>query len=207
MTDQSTTTAMETDQSNNDLIVNPDTLQELPTARRSRANLNEDQKEKVLNFLVTFAEEIYNMIRMQTPAADASYIGLGMQVTAIVFHTFNIKRQSTYGRTANQLAKMGQAREFSLNFLGTSCSLKDIELEKKMVEIATIFGLLFRQYRAGDAENWYSTAAPYLDFFSGYRHRLGELRSGHTNMPVRKANGIITSFPVASYGITALITF
>lgn len=43
---------------------------------------------------------------------------------------------------------------------------------------------------------------PYIDFFCGFGLRLKELRIGHDKMPVTRADGVTTEFPVRKYGLT-----
>ncbi|CAB3225845.1 unnamed protein product [Arctia plantaginis] len=43
---------------------------------------------------------------------------------------------------------------------------------------------------------------PYLDMISAYSLRTNELRLGHNNMPITKADGIHKSFPVSKYGLS-----
>lgn len=50
-------------------------------------------------------------------------------------------------------------------------------------------GLLFKKFLREDANNWYGTALPYLDFFLGNGLRLTELRLGHDKVPVAKVQG------------------
>ncbi|KAG5870170.1 hypothetical protein JTB14_032462 [Gonioctena quinquepunctata] len=52
-----------------------------------------------------------------------------------------------------------------------------------------------------DKDNWYGTAAPYIDSFVGNGLRMNELRLGHNTMPIIKEGDKSKVFPVGKYGL------
>ncbi|KAG5870166.1 hypothetical protein JTB14_032458 [Gonioctena quinquepunctata] len=52
-----------------------------------------------------------------------------------------------------------------------------------------------------DKDNWYGTAAPYIDFSVGNGLRMNELRLGYNTMPITKEGDKSKVFPVSKYGL------
>lgn len=62
-------------------------------------------------------------------------------------------------------------------------------------DAATENGLKFAGPNDKESE-WYGTAAPYLNFFVGFKMRMEELRIGHNVMPIKREGGNSKVFPV-----------
>ncbi|CAG9825721.1 unnamed protein product [Phaedon cochleariae] len=127
-------------------------------------------------------------------------ITLGNQIANIIFTCFNIKRLKENGTTGNAEKKASEKKNFTITSLGQTYHVDYEEAMTLVTASATAAGLELKKFDTRSKENWYGTAAPYLDFFVGNALRVTELRIGH-NMPIKKEGDASTTFAVSKYGM------
>lgn len=132
--------------------------------------------------------------------ADFANINIANQITNIIFSAFIILRQRVSGSTGNTERKAKDKKTYTVTTMGTTFFISFDDALKLVEESAQHCELSFKRFDLRDEENWYGTAAPYLDFFGANQLRLTELRLGHNNMPMGKSNDQTKSFPVKKYG-------
>lgn len=128
-------------------------------------------------------------------------ITLGNQICNIMFTIFTICRQEATGFTGNIGRKAGASKDFTVTSKDTKYTIKFEDANSICKECAVSCGLEFKKFGPNDPDNWYGTAAPYLDFFVGNKLRYDELRLGHAHMPISRDAQGMKSFPVEKYGL------
>lgn len=128
-------------------------------------------------------------------------ITTGNHIVSIMFTCHNILRQKTRLESSNMIKKTAET-SFKVMYKGkeyiytTKDALEMWEAQTKSEQ------LVYKKFDEGDENDWYGTMGPYLDMFSSFALRTNELRLGHNKMPITKAAGVHTSFPVSSYGLS-----
>jgi hypothetical protein len=136
-----------------------------------------------------------------SPIAAANCITTGNHILSIIFTIHNINRQRQKNSTTNMISKTATTA-FKIRYKGKDYPLTTARVEKLWLDITRANNLIYKNYDPQDKENWYGTMGPYLDMFAAYALRVNELRLGHNNMPISKADGVHKSFPVTKYGLS-----
>lgn len=179
-------------------LVDPDTGKELSNAKKARIEPNDERKIKVLKFILSSYEKFTIAAGYEPSHCN---ITISCHVTNAVFTTFNILRQKANNLTSAAETKAMKAGGHKITSQGITKTITHQDAEKLMRAAADEQNLKFEKYENTDKDNWYGTAAPYLDFFAGFQLRLKELRLGHNVMPISKENGKTKSVPVYRYGL------
>jgi len=184
----------------NEEIVDPDDGTAISSAKKSRIQPEIPKKVKCLKFLIYFYD---NLVAKLPKDADKPYrnINISIQLTNIIFSMFTISRQKANGISGASERKAKAKKSFSITSRGINHTIQFDDAETACKDAATKADLVFKRYQPNDPENWYGTAAPYLDFFTAHGLRITELRVGHKNMPLSKVGDKSTAFQVEKYGI------
>lgn len=202
-----------------DIIVDPDTLQQLEDSKRPKIELDSDKKFKCLNSIVSayvklveaaFHTSIETTKAPQMQVNDAAIdnlseyynnITVGNHITSIIFTLHNINRQKVKNGETNMIKKTAST-SFKIHYRGNDYLIQNKNAEDIWIEALRKNGLEYRDFDMNEKEKWYGTMGPYIDMFSAYALRVNELRLGHNNMPISKINGVHKSFPVSKYGLS-----
>lgn len=123
-----------------------------------------------------------------------------LQYLIKLFHTVYIIALINVCVVCETVAKANDKKMYTITSMGKTYTISVSDATKIIEEAAKDAELEFKRYNMTDKENWYGTAAPYIDFFLGNGLRITELRIGHTNMPISKQNDQTKCFPVEKYG-------
>lgn len=180
-------------------IIDANTQQEIPAAKKARIEPNRPLRRKVLKFIAYVFYEICILINKNHP--PLTNFSIGMQITNIMFTMHTILRQEAGGFEGNAARKSGQDGQFELTSLNEKTSLSKESVKTLMKKKASELNLESKKWAKDDQGNWYGIVAPYLNFHLGFGLRYRELRMGHTTMPIRKDKGKLQSLNISQYGL------
>lgn len=198
--------------------MDPDTNSPIENAKKPRIELVPQRKIACIKAIVDMYKLLLNAIFGKKPGTsekameidetdDADLedarnsITVGNHIVSIIFTIHNISRQRTKSMTTNMITKTATT-SYKVRFNGKDWPVPNETVEKLWADNTKRHGLLYKNFDAQDKDNWYRTMGPYLDMFSAYALRINELRLGHNNMPISKADGVHKSFPVTKYGLS-----
>lgn len=181
-------------------LIDPDTKDALPEAKRRNIELDEPTKEKCLLTLVGAYTEIEALIEKTYPKAgiDLSSLNLSHSVTSMIFTVHNIKRARLNNKEPTNMEKKSAATEYKFTQRGIEYTLKKAEIETIWDAELKANGLEYKKIEG--KTNWIGTIGPYLSMMGTGGHRIQELRVGHMKMPAgKKQDGTIKMIALEKY--------
>lgn len=186
------------------IIVNSETMQEIPDPKRPKYELNPDIKVKCLKTLIKAYALMEKAIYGKPSDAYEEKLNLNLShgITSILFTCHNVCRQKANQTTSGNMAKKAAKTSHSVSCRGQTGQVTHANALKAWMDAVKENGLEYKNFHKDDKENWYGTMGPYLNFFGTWGLRLNELRIGHSMMPVAKdADGTIKQVEVKRYGL------
>lgn len=182
-------------------LIDPDTMQEIPSAKRPRIALDPSKKGKVLRAILDVYPEIVAAFNAKATEEFSMDLHVSSQITNIIFTVHHIKRQIAKGNmNANMVVKAGDS-DFKIHYKGQDYTKSRDAIEELWLTQTNANGLEYKDFNPDDPENWYGTIAPYLDFFGAFNLRMTELRVGHSRIPIQKREFERREIPAHKFGL------
>lgn len=183
------------------LVDADNTQQDLPDPKRTRVELDADQKSNVMDtILATYIRIAEKFVTDTLPLCRIiRNVALGDQIMSAIYSAHLMKRQEANGYIGKITDHKDKKLEFTCENYILNMTL--CEIAAIMVETFTAFKLKYLKPKDGEKNHWFGVIAPLLTFLCAHKLRRDELRVGHGNMPVNKTKEEEKYVTVKSYGL------
>lgn len=166
---------------------------EVQESKRQRVELDETTKLRVIKaiaIIYRYATTKYGL--------DPFNLHVSAQISNIVLTAFRRMKQEI---SSQGNLRVHDSKNFTVMHLGSEISIPRKEIEQLLREVFTWMNLPMSAPTKSEKSHWWGTMMPYMAYCCGWKHRLDELRVGHSKFPVGKKGDERQEVKTSEFGI------
>nr|QMP82155.1 nucleocapsid protein [Siphonapteran orthomyxo-related virus OKIAV157] len=209
-------------------LFDPDSNKEITDVKKARYELKPTVKAQVITFIIRAFIALH--FKIMGDFDRLTNITVGGQIMNILHTGHSVLRQSAQRENKAVLESKVRTGTPKVSYLGTEYPIAIEDLKGVVSGIAKLCGLAYSATSAPAAQpdedvnmavddaaaapaaapaqvtllggdEWFGIAGPIFNFLTGFNLRWRELRLGHDEIPFKKEDGNVHSYPISTFGL------